>query len=1281
MAKEKIELTLQDESGQEYVAYPFVESEDVTLSNGMDIETMIAQDVSMPIVTHEETSFKVGVGDSDISNSIVDSSVANMTIKGQTYQNILPDPTLRNSMTSGKTMQKINEGYDNVNVVDGIGKNVVLDGQTLVNGITSFTKYSPTTAGNTKTTVVSTSHYIFDFSQNEAQDKGKVLIYMFGGGFKENAQYTVDYWIYENTMTRTDVDKGNVAKINLNSYNTGFVYVTEGEVGHFTKQITTPSVSTQTGSGYIETFTTCIGKLDIAVVIREGNDLEPLEKHFEGMASVKAPTVTTVGKNLFNPFLHKTLTINSNGTFTLQNADWTKTVKYRLKSNTTYTIKLTNPSTSWVCLKINDTTYSHNLGDSTLEKQFTTDSSGEVEVGVFANTPSNIGHTVATIQLEESPTATTYEPHKSTTLEILGATNLIVDSEANKYYTWDAGIADTSAGTKYCSYRAIVEGLSEVYVKNTHSNYTFWDANMGYISGIPFINGSITTGQPEKDGVIKVPSNAKYLRFAYHTVENRGLPHVGEEIALRSLPNGVYDTLNLVTGEYVQRIGEVVLDGSEGWSLDTTTPASENTLLFFTSGNYAGFKPLPNYGDREIGILCDKFKVMPNAYHIDEESMMVNQEARVYIRIAKSKLSTQDVSGFKTWLQSNNVKVSALLNTPITKTVDLSSFGNWDKVILDGAKNWSAFPNQVNNDIYLYQLWVDEIGNANNRVNVIIDNDKFTSLSADTAWFGNGKEGVSYGNANNNGVLQLRIKIASVEKLNEYLSNNPITVWVQKSNTQSYRTKEMLSFSNGHIQLSSNEENSLIPSIKYEVPTNNSYYLDLAKNNTKYTMKNMSGTFTIDGTQYSASANGTFTTPSSMTDKLMITSVAQNEAMIIEGDVTGKDMSYFKGIKSAFEDEDKIEVLSTGKNLIDETLWTKSIIEDGVECLYGDGWYSSSGSVGTPILIPVDIKQGKRYRISVTHKATTHFNNYKILQDCLNNRIVGGAQSVCILDRLNTFTESNASFVANFDAKYLIVDTGNPRCYGYIKKGTLIIEEVEGNENTISYEPYKSNTTKIPLLSSLRSLPSGVYDEVILDRENHKAKIIQRVGKATVVAPQVSEWYIDNNGVANVSRIRLKINSLGARKSQKQMISNLVPVTGRGFNFDEETTYIDDAQNYWLWLHVSNNRLSTPTIEGFKSWLSQNPLVTYYELETPIITEVDLEGFPYIYKDGHIFINSEIAPTSEITYSINQQHQIEASNEDLMRHEKKITNLHKLIGTYVNVEYESTLLALNLELK
>ena len=131
--KPQIELFLENESGTQQVAYPFVESDHVSLSNGMDIDTMIRQDVSMPTVAHEDLSFKVGVGDQDVSSAIVDSSVAEMTIKGKTYQNILPEPSTH-VLTNNKEMFKVNEGLDpNVEIVDGVSKSAILTGNTLVN--------------------------------------------------------------------------------------------------------------------------------------------------------------------------------------------------------------------------------------------------------------------------------------------------------------------------------------------------------------------------------------------------------------------------------------------------------------------------------------------------------------------------------------------------------------------------------------------------------------------------------------------------------------------------------------------------------------------------------------------------------------------------------------------------------------------------------------------------------------------------------------------------------------------------------------------------------------------------------------------------------------------------------------------------------------------------------------------------------------------------------------------------------------------------------------------
>ena len=238
--------------------------------------------------------------------------------------------------------------------------------------------------------------------------------------------------------------------------------------------------------------------------------------------------------------------------------------------------------------------------------------------------------------------------------------------------------------------------------------------------------------------------------------------------------------------------------------------------------------------------------------------------------------------------------------------------------------------------------------------------------------------------------------------------------------------------------------------------------------------------------------------------------------------------------------------------------------------------------------------------------------------------------------------------------------------------------QIEEGAKATTYEPYKSNSTKIPLLSPLRSLPNGVCDELIIDRMKKKATLIQRVGHSVInskFAKNGGRWENTKDtdpcwGFHCGNYVQGSFN-LGSHNS----MNDKLPIKAM-------STIGDPLLGY----HQSNPHIALRSEEVCDmkmalNWLDRNPINFYYQLATPVITEVDLEGFPYIYKDGHIFLIGEIAPITEIKYSINQQHQIEASNQDIIRHQKEIDYLYKLIGEYVRVDYKNTLLSLNLELK
>ena len=187
-----------------------------------------------------------------------------------------------------------------------------------------------------------------------------------------------------------------------------------------------------------------------------------------------------------------------------------------------------------------------------------------------------------------------------------------------------------------------------------------------------------------------------------------------EEVVLRSLPNGVCDTLNLNTGEYVQRIEEHVLDGTTNnarrdWNI-CWGGYSTNTLTF---EGYTPTKKLINTNGSTTttipkNFICDKVKVLgfgsmwQNGQAVDRElSITTYTGGQLVFVIEKSKLTTMDVSGFKQWLSQNPVTIQYELETPITKKIGLSEndYVGKSKVTYQLAEPLNYIPNGAYDEI------------------------------------------------------------------------------------------------------------------------------------------------------------------------------------------------------------------------------------------------------------------------------------------------------------------------------------------------------------------------------------------------------------------------------------------------------------------------------------------------------------------------------------------------------------------------------------------------------
>lgn len=132
----------------------------------------------------------------------------------------------------------------------------------------------------------------------------------------------------------------------------------------------------------------------------------------------------------------------------------------------------------------------------------------------------------------------------------------------------------------------------------------------------------------------------------------------------------VADILDLDNSQITRKCKTITIDGSsdENWVLETL---QTDLILFYCKITENAPK---NY---DIHLISDKFPSCryDSMWGNTNEGISVSNNI-LRINISKSKLETQDVAGFKKWLQSNPVTVVYQLATPTTEDIQVSPTDN-----------------------------------------------------------------------------------------------------------------------------------------------------------------------------------------------------------------------------------------------------------------------------------------------------------------------------------------------------------------------------------------------------------------------------------------------------------------------------------------------------------------------------------------------------------------------------------------------------------------------------
>ena len=318
---------------------------------------------------------------------------------------------------------------------------------------------------------------------------------------------------------------------------------------------------------------------------------------------------------------------------------------------------------------------------------------------------------------------------------------------------------------------------------------------------------------------------------------------------------------------------------------------------------------------------------------------------------------------------------------------------------------------------------------------------------------------------------------------------------------------------------------------------------------------------------------------------------------------------------SVGENEDNKLIILSNNSMIDNSKnkFGSIDINTGVEQLHNNTCIISGYN-----LIDTDIGVMKLYDTNFNVlSGTTNYNNVTKRYYDKNKKYLGANKT------------ENAFFV-----RYRCLTVNN---FKFEKDAGNYIFKSSDTDNKL----YQQHKTEILLDEPLRKLPNGVCDEIVGN------KIIKRVGEVTFNGSENwSKYRVGENDdfitfvfSLTCTNKHLKSKQMWAQQQRNRGKSNCLPSIGDKVYFNTIDTegfcqgHNDTATtNNWC-IAISKSKLTTIDINGFKKWLSENPVTIIYELTEPVIIEMPntltLQGF----DDTTMYIENSITPT--ISYGYN----------------------------------------------
>ena len=432
------------------------------------------------------------------------------------------------------------------------------------------------------------------------------------------------------------------------------------------------------------------GKISRVMYI-DGGYMDRDIPYIEGMKNAVNPIVKNVGKNLFNidDLYSDRATIIGENEFQATSVNLLTFIDIKVKPHTQYRISYeiyrSGGNTSGLAMCVHD---GKNVGyyDSATRIFILTNvpSSYEKRTHIFTSKSDYIslstlyGNYIKNLIITEMDAENNYEPYKENICYVdCGEIRLTPDMfEQGNFGSDTSKTYEENKNNGANRYRT--KSLIKVEPNTTYEiRYTeYYSAVYEYGKD----EKKLTLGYNINKSTLTITTsnNCYYLAFAFVTstlpTQYISIIKVSEIKQMRSLPNGVYDEIDLETGTYVQRVGEVVLDGSaNNFRLYTNADGNNTKMILILQDGVKN----PTETDATLCI-CNGLpsKALWNNSQ-DYEGIWGQSSDKndiLRFRIFKSRLTSDDLNGVKQYLSQNPITVQYELAEPIVKDIVIHNY-------------------------------------------------------------------------------------------------------------------------------------------------------------------------------------------------------------------------------------------------------------------------------------------------------------------------------------------------------------------------------------------------------------------------------------------------------------------------------------------------------------------------------------------------------------------------------------------------------------------------------